>query len=220
VLAHAGKIESVAAHHDNYKMNLQIGIDTSTSLVLAILVIQLSIYLHISIQTNHPLSVPILTIIVALSVVFGALQVGINTCTTCDKCLAAHADEKFDDDEEYADEEEEAEADGEAEAEEEAEEEHDDVPELEEHHPETVGDKSLQQLRDFAAKIHELNLKNVCKYDDTGTVLNPEEIFEPRSSPKPLSTIPEPRTPEFPTAEPAVLESALVAELVQSETPI
>ena len=88
---------------------------------------------------------------------------------------------------------------------------------------ETVADKSLQQLRDFAAKIQELNLKNVCKYEPTETILNPEEIFEPRESPKPLAAIPEARTPEFPPSQAPiaeVLESALVADLTQSETPL
>ena len=188
--------------------------DGSASVILAILVIQLSVYLHISIQNNHPLSVPILMLIVSFSTLFGALQVSINSCTTCYKCLAAH---------EEAEEEDHEDEDEDEEEEEEEEEEQDDLPELEEHHPETVADKSLQQLREFAAKIHELNLKNVCKYDAASMVLNPEEIFEPRNSPKALNAIPEAHTPEFPTAEPPVpevLESALVADLVQSETPI
>ena len=204
-------------------MDLHINIaDGSASVLLAILVIQLSIYLHISIQHNHPLSVPILVLIVSFSVLFGALQVSINNCTTCHKCLAAHieedeAEDEAEEDDEEDDEEVDEEAEAEAEDEEEAEEE-----EYKEDHLETVADKSLQQLREFAAKIHELNLKNVCKYDPTGTILNPEEIFEPRNSPKPLAAIAEARTPEFPAEPPVpeVLESALVAELVESETPL
>ena len=204
-------------------MNLQISItDGSASVLLAILVVQLSIYLHISIQHNHPLSVPILMLIVTFSVLFGALQVSIINCSTCYKCLAEkdyeEAEAEYEDEEEEEEEEEEEAEEEAAEAAEAAE-----AEEYKESHPETVADKSLQQLREFAAKIQELNLKNVCKYEPTETILNPEEIFEPRESPKPLSAIPEARTPEFPPSQapiPEVLESALVAGLTQSETPL
>jgi len=115
-------------------------------------------------------------------------------------------------------EEEEVEEEAEEEEEEEVEEEEEEAKAKEE----PLTDKSLQQLREFAAKIQELNLKNVCSYNATNTILNPEEIFEPHhlraSIPEVLNPILEGQAPEFP--EPEVLESALVADLVQSETPI
>ena len=61
-------------------------------------------------------------------------------------------------------------------------------------------ERSLEQLREFAAKISELNLKRVCEYKPE--VMNPEELFEPRPSPKvTLESLTESHTPPLVDSE-------------------
>jgi hypothetical protein len=237
-------------------MNLEISVESgSASVVLAVLVTQLSLYLHFAMHQNHPLTTPLLLLIIILSALFGAVQV---VAIRCNKCACEHVDAKEveeeeetheveDDEEEEADDDEEDDEDAEdGEADNEAEDDggwaspeaavavraaaaRGDVDEVlrlidcgarpalysppsrtwepavnqllaERSLEQLPAERSLEQLREFAAKINEMNLNRVCEYKPE--VLNPEDLFEPRPSPK---------------AEP-VLENLIEAAL-ESELP-
>ena len=217
-------------------MNLEISVESgSASVVLAVLLTQLSLYLHFAIHQNHPLTTPLLLLIIILSALFGAVQV---TAVHCNKCVCQHVDAKeAEEEEEETDEVEEAEEDEEDDEEDDDEEEDDEAEEEAQAKddggwasPEAAAavraaaargdvdevlrlidcgarpalysppsqtrepanklpaERSLEQLREFAAKISELNLKRVCEYKPE--VMNPEELFEqPRPSPKPLESL-------------------------------
>ena len=163
--------------------NLQITIaDTSASVILAVLITYLTVYLHIALTHEiRVLSIPISILIISLSASFGAVQVVVHPYScSCHKLQENHVYEH--DEEEDEDETDEVE----------------DVPEtVDEGNEETeespasqddgnsvsanvTDSRSIDQLRAFAAKINEMNLKRASHYEGETPILNPEEVFEPR----------------------------------------
>jgi hypothetical protein len=177
----------------NLKFNIA---DGSASVILAVLVTYLSIYLHIALYHDvHVLSIPIVCLIILLSAMFGAVQVVIHpsSCSNCGYPYRSYDNEE--DEEEDAEEEEEEE-----EAEEEVEEEKlsptNSVSNLVE---EDKSARSIQQLREYAAGIVEKNRKKRARYESDlsgseATVFNPEEsdFKEPVLNPEDLLEQPRP----------------------------
>ena len=165
----------------NLKFNIA---DASASVILAVLVTYLSIYLHIAIYHNvHVLSIPITCLIIIQSAMFGAIQVVIHPsrCANCYQELDADEVEEVEEVEEVQEEKLSP---------------TNSVSDLVE---ETPPPRSIEQLRAYAAGILEKNKKKRARYESDlsgseATVFNPEEsdFKEPALNPDDLLEQPRP----------------------------
>ena len=156
-----------------YSLSLTFNIvDATASVILAVLITYLSVYLHIALYHNvQVLSIPITCLIIIQSAMFGAIQVVVRP-SSCSNC--AHPVQYYDDGEQEEVDEEEIE---------------EEVQEDEKLSPtnsvsdaveETRPDHSIEQLRAYASVILEKNKKKRARYESDlsgseATVFNPEE---------------------------------------------